>query len=71
MHALSFIVSVSQGFPGSPKAGGTRDMGWISGPGRPLREGSGKPLQCSCLENPVDRGAGGLQSLWSQQAGHD
>ena len=22
-----------------------------------LREGNGNPLQCSCLENPVDKGA--------------
>ena len=25
------------------------------------------PLQCSCLENPKDRGAGGLQSMGSQR----
>ena len=23
----------------------------------PIEEGNGKPLQCSCLENPRDRGA--------------
>ena len=25
--------------------------------------GNGNPLQYSCLENPTDRGAGGLQSM--------
>ena len=25
--------------------------------GRSLGEGHGNPLQCSCLENPMDRGA--------------
>ena len=29
------------------------NLGWF----RIIREGNGKPLQCSCLENPRDRGA--------------
>ena len=29
----------------------------IPGSGRPLGEGNGNPLQYSCLENPMDRGA--------------
>ena len=33
------------------------DMGSIPGPGRSPKEGNGKPLQYSCLENPMDRGA--------------
>ena len=33
------------------------DMGSISGSGRSPGEGSGNPLQCSCLGNPMDRGA--------------
>ena len=33
------------------------DPGWIPGSGRPPGEGHGYPLQYSCLENPVDRGA--------------
>ena len=39
-------VSASAGDPGS-----------ISESGRSPREGNGKPLQYSCLENPMDRGA--------------
>ena len=33
------------------------DMGSISGSGRSPGEGNGNPLQYSCLENPMDRGA--------------
>ena len=36
-------------------AGGTRDMGSIPGLGRSPGEGNGNPLQCSCLENFMDR----------------
>ena len=38
-------------------AGDTRDLGSIPGSGRSPREGKGNPLQYSCLENPMDRGA--------------
>ena len=38
-------------------AGDTEDMGSISGLGRFLGGGHGNPLQYSCLENPMDRGA--------------
>ena len=34
-----------------------RDMGLIPGLGRSPGEGHGSPLQYSCLENPMDRGA--------------
>ena len=37
-------------------AGDSRDTGSIPGLGRSPREGSGNPLQYSCLENPMDRG---------------
>ena len=38
-------------------AGDAGDVGLIPGLGRSLGEGNGNPLQCSCLENPMDRGA--------------
>ena len=38
-------------------AGDIRDMGSIPGSGRSPGEGRGNPLQYSCLENPMDRGA--------------
>ena len=33
------------------------DLDLIPGSGRFPGEGNGNPLQCSCLENPMDRGA--------------
>ena len=38
-------------------AGDVRDMGSIPGWGKSPGEGHGKPLQYSCLEHPMDRGA--------------
>ena len=38
-------------------AGDIRDVGLIPGSGRPPGGGHGNPLQHSCLENPLDRGA--------------
>ena len=48
------------GFPGgsvikNPPAN-ARDSGSILGSGISPGEGNGNPLQCSCLENPLDRG---------------
>jgi len=45
-------------------AGDIRDMGSIPGLGRSPEEGNGNPLQYSCLENPMDRGAGQATSPW-------
>ena len=41
----------------SVSAGDTREAGTIPGPGRSPGEAHGYPLQYSCLENPMDRGA--------------
>ena len=38
-------------------AGARSDWGSIPGSGRSPVWGHGNPLQCSCLENPMDRGA--------------
>ena len=38
-------------------AGDIKDVGLIPGSGRSLGGENGNPLQCSCLENPMDRGA--------------
>ena len=40
-----------------PKSGDVRDMGLMPGSVRFAGEGHSKPLQGSCLENPMDRGA--------------
>ena len=49
------------GFPGGSEgkasAGNAGDLGSIPGSGRSPGEGNGNPLQYSCLENPMDRGA--------------
>ena len=39
------------------KEGDAKDVGLIPGLGRYPGGGHGKPLQYSCLENPMDRGA--------------
>ena len=49
------------GFPcssvGEESACNAGDLGSIPGLGRFPGEGNGNPLQYSCLENPMDRGA--------------
>ena len=41
----------------SANAGDIKDLGSIAGSGRSSGGGHGNPLQYSCLENPMDRGA--------------
>ena len=45
------------GSVGRESACTARDLGSIPGWGRSPGEGNGYPLQCSCLENPMDRRA--------------
>ena len=45
------------GFPGGSSAGDMKDAGSIPGPGRSPGGRHGNPLQYSCLENVMDRGA--------------
>ena len=56
-----FVSSLDQGFPGGSdskeSACNAGDLGSIPGSGRSPRERNGNPLQYSCLENPMDRGA--------------
>ena len=47
----------SGGPDGKESASNVGDLGSISGLGRYSGEGNGNPLQNSCLENPIDRGA--------------
>ena len=42
---------------GKESAGNAGDPGSIPGLGRSYGEGNDNPLQYSCLESPVDRGA--------------
>ena len=52
-------------------SGDIRDSDSIPGSGRSTGEGHGNPFQYSCLENPMDRGAWGLQSIGLQRVEHD
>ena len=47
------------------------DTGLIPGSGRSLGGGHGRPLQYSCLENPMDRGAWRAVAHGPQRARHD
>ena len=45
-------------------------VGSIPGSGRSPGGEHGNPVQSSCLENPMDRGAWEATVMWSQRAGH-
>ena len=55
------VIQIYMGFPGGSESKGsvcnTEDLGLIPRLGRSPGEGNGYPLQYSCLENPMDRGA--------------
>ena len=74
-HAKNSILSIFLGFPDSlvSKESACRagDPGLIPRSGRPLGEGNGNPLQCSCLENPMDRAAGWVIVPGVARAGYD
>ena len=52
-------------------AGDIRDMGSIPGSGSSPGEENGKPLQYSCLENPIDTGAWWATVMGSQRVEHN
>ena len=85
MPLIGLHLNFGGGFPGgsvvkkkkkkNPPANEYRrlagDRGSSPGSGRSPGEGSGYPLQYSCLENPVDRGAWratvhGVTKSWTQ-----
>ena len=58
------VLSLARDFPDFPGGSDSKasaynvgDLGSIPGSGRSPGEGNGDPLQYSCLENPMDRGA--------------
>ena len=74
MQLFSHVVHY-RGFTGGStvresacNAGGA---GSIGGSGRSPAGGNSNPLQCSCLENPMDRGAWRAVEWGWQTAGHD
>ena len=52
-------------------AGELRDVGLIPGLRGSPGGGNGTPLQCSCLENPMERGAWRATVQRSQRVGHN
>ena len=60
-----------RGEESAASAGNAGDVGSIPGLGRSPGVGNGTPLQDSCLENPMDREPGRLQSMGSQRVRHD
>ena len=58
-------------FPYPPSACSAGDPGSIPGSGRSPREGIDNPLQYSCLENPMDRGAWQAMVHRVTRVGHD
>ena len=67
MQLIEFLIELT--FPGDSEvkasASNAGDPGSIPGLGRSPGEGNGNPLQYSCLENSMDRGACGLQPTGS------
>ena len=74
LYLLDYLSSVTQValVVKNPLAsvGDVRDNGSIPGSGRSPGGGHGDPLQYSCLEDPMDRRAWGLQSTGSQRVRH-
>ena len=56
-RCYTFHLGFPGGSEGKESTCNAGDPGWIPGLGRSPGEGTGYPLQCSCLENPMDGGA--------------
>ena len=74
-HGLSSMCTFPWSFTGvsnsKESACNAGVSGLIPGSGRPPGEGNGNPLQYSCLENPMDRGAWqatvhGVTNSWTE-----
>ena len=57
IHSFDFLENLSGGPDDKESACHAGDLGPIPGSRRSPGEGNGNPLQYSCLENPMDRGA--------------
>ena len=57
VHGIAKNADFPGGSDGKASVYNMGDPGLIPGPGRSPGEGNGSPLQCSCLENPMDGGA--------------
>ena len=57
VHGIAKIGLSLEGSDGKASGYSAGDPGSIPRSGRSPGEGNGNPLQCSCLENPMDGGA--------------
>ena len=57
MHSNYIYISFPGVLDSKESACNAEDLGSIPGLGRSCGGGNGNPLQYSCLENPIDRGA--------------
>ena len=66
------LMDFPGGSDGKESACNAGDLGWIPGLERSPEGGHDNPLQCSRLENPVDRGAwrATVKPMESQGDGH-
>ena len=68
------VIKTQKDFPGDldgkESACNVGELGLIPGSGRSPGEGTGNPLQYSCLENSWTEEPGGLQSTGSQRVGY-
>ena len=71
MQNIILVNGFLHGSGGKESACNVGDMGSIPRSGRSPGEGHGNPLQYSCLENPMDRGAWWVQSMGLQRVRHD
>ena len=69
LHLLEWASQVAPEVQSPPVNAG--DVNLIPESGRSPGVGNGNLLQYSCLENPMDRGTCGLQSIGSQRVRHD
>ena len=65
------LIDFPDGSGGKASAYNVGDPGSIPGSGRSPGKGNGNPLQCSCLENPMDWGTRSMGSMGSQRVGHN
>ena len=74
-YATKYIPKQVCGLPwwlrNKESARNAEDPGSIHGSERFSGEGNGNPLQYSCLENSMDRGAWQAISMGLQRVGHD
>ena len=66
-----WLICFPGGSDGKESACNTEDVGSVPGAGRFPGEGTGNLLLCSCLENRMDTGARGLQTVGSHRVRHN